>query len=76
MLYDGVLARVVAIGKGIEVTLEMIEEPACPTCGRTDRVHLLDHSPLFQERVKPVLTVTNEVVEAGTYRDGLGYREP
>lgn len=57
VLYEGELARVIAIATGRTITLELIEKEPCPTCGELRRVQLLEHSPLFQERVQPVETV-------------------
>lgn len=57
VLYEGRLARVVSIGEGRTITLHPIDATDCPVCGVTPLVVLLEHSPLFQERVEPIETV-------------------
>ena len=56
--YEGKLAEVYAIGEGRTVSLRFIGEDACPTCGRSAGVSLLEHSPLMQDNLEPVATVS------------------
>lgn len=57
LLYDGRLARVLAIAEGRTITLEFLEEGPCPTCGNPSRLELLEHAPLFQEHIAPVRSI-------------------
>lgn len=60
LLYDGKLARVVGIAEGRTIILQFLDEQPCPTCGSEPRMHALEHSPMFQDHVQPVPTLTNE----------------
>lgn len=55
--YEGKLWIVVGIGEGRTITMESLEESECARCGHQPRVSLLEHSPLFQDHVRPVETV-------------------
>lgn len=59
LLYDGELAEVIGIGEGRSITLQFIRKETCPTCGSEPRLHLLEHSPLFQDHAEPVGTITS-----------------
>lgn len=63
--YDGCLMEVVGIADGRSIILRPVREPACPRCGSTGEVHILEDSLLFQ-RVKPVKTIAVEPPERGT----------
>lgn len=63
--YAGRLHSVVAIGEGRTVLLRPADAKPCPHCGSSVDKHLLEHSPLFQDNVKPVKTVGFEPVEEG-----------
>lgn len=58
LLYDGRLARVLAIAEGRTITPEFVEEDGCPTCGAPSRLELLEHAPLFQDHVTAIRTIT------------------
>jgi hypothetical protein len=58
--YEGKLMEVVAIGEGRTITLAPIGGQPCPRCGSQGFVDLLEHSPLFQNGVKPVKTIDGE----------------
>lgn len=60
VLYDGELTRVVGIATGRTLTLEYVEHSACHACGEARRVHVLEDSPLFQEKAEPVPTVEGQ----------------
>ena len=62
VFYDGELARVLAVGEGVHITLEYLERPACPSCG-PKRVSMMEDSPLWRSHVEPVAPVTM-IVEA------------
>lgn len=54
--YDGILAKVVAIGEGRTIQLAYIGVDPCPTCGRGAGIELLEHAPLLRDKLKPVDT--------------------
>lgn len=56
VMYDGELMQIIGFGDGRTVILRSMLPP-CPTCGHVRDVSLLEHSPLFQDGVKPVKTV-------------------
>ncbi len=57
LLYDGELFRVVGIAEGRSIILDPVEESPCGRCEQPRRLHMLEHSPLFQDHVEPVKTV-------------------
>lgn len=57
LLYDGRLARVIAIGEGRTIHMEFLDEEPCARCGRSDHLAVLEHSRLFQDHADPVETV-------------------
>lgn len=58
--YEGVLMKVFAIGEGRTISLRPVAESECPSCGSHGDVHLLEHSPLFQQHVHPVKTIEGD----------------
>jgi hypothetical protein len=56
--YHGKFAEVVSIGEGRTVHLRYIGGKDCPTCGRPAGESLLEHSPLMQDNVEPVRTIS------------------
>lgn len=55
--WESQLHEVLSLGDGRTVTLKPIHGEPCPACGSDQRVALLEHSPLFQAGVSPVLTI-------------------
>jgi len=55
--YNDELHEVVGIGDGRTITLAPVPDEPCPHCGWHQHVHLLEHSRLFQDSVKPVETI-------------------
>lgn len=56
--YDGELLEVTGIAEGRTIIMKPICGDPCPFCRHNGSIHLLEDSPLFQEHVNPVDTVS------------------
>lgn len=67
--YDGKLVEVVAMHtEGRMLLLRPVNPTACPSCGSTGDIHVVEHSPLFQDNAEPISTLTDKGTEAGEGR--------
>lgn len=61
-LVDGRPAEVITINSGNrEIGFQFIGAPDCPTCGRPDRVHINEGTPLWNDRVRGLTTCGPEL---------------
>lgn len=58
LMYDGELVRVVAVADRKTLVLEPVEDDECPQCGSCGRIHVVEDSPLFQDKAEAVSTLS------------------
>ncbi len=63
-MYEGRICKVVSIAESKSVTFEPLDARPCLHCKHTPRYTLVEESPLFQEKVTPVETISCDAQDA------------